>query len=306
MNRFNYCEPMKSSRIVTTAIALSFTFALLLPGSVAADPGKNLSIACGTPLTAGEVERIAYLSDVSTLHGEGLERLESAVERHHQITTILVSHHDWRGLFSIGLDAVEHEAVMPLQRDPGVFANRSWAHSVSYELLRRYLANIHAEFTGAPTDPAWSNYFSLTRQCDISPARVAMAGYNAHLTVDLAYTVATATTQPVDIPDFYKIVDSIATKGGSIVSDTKAEYGADLGPLWRFYFVGEGLDRLTGNSEPSQLLLRAADSGYNTITLTNGFALQNPYTKAGTEQEIDALWRTTDVALDALARLGGL
>ena len=62
---------------------------------------------------------------------------------------------------------------------------------------------------------------------------------------------------------------------------TKAEYDADLGPLWRFYFVGEGLDRLAGNSQPSELLLRAADSGYNTITLANGFALQNPQTRPG-------------------------
>lgn len=110
--------------------------------------------------------------------------------------------------------------------------------------------NVHAEFTGTPTDPAWTNYFTLTRQCDASPARVAMAGYNAHLTVDLAHAVAASGTTAEDVPDFYKIVDSIAVKGGSIVTLTKAEYDADLGPLWRFYFVGEGLDRLAGNSQP--------------------------------------------------------
>ncbi|MDI9915834.1 DUF5995 family protein [Rhodococcus sp. IEGM 1379] len=297
---------MKSSRFTPLAIALGISITLLSPGFATAEPGESLSVACGTPLAPGDVARIADLSDVTTLRGEGLERLETAVERHHQITTILVSHHDWRGLFSIGLDAVEHDAVMPLQRDPASFADAQWAHSVSYELLRRYLVNVHAEFTGTPTDPAWSNYFALTRQCGVSPARVAMAGYNAHLTVDLAHAVEASGTQPVDIPDYYKIVDSIAVKGGSIVTETKTEYNADLGPLWRFYFLGEGLDKLAGTSEPSQLLLRAADSGYNTITLANGFALQNPQTRAGTEQEIDSLWRTTDTALGVLSQVGGL
>ncbi len=70
--------------------------------------------------------RIAELSDVTTLNGAGLPRLETAVERHREITSILVSHHDWRGLFSVGLDAVEHEAVMPLQRDPAAFDNDEW------------------------------------------------------------------------------------------------------------------------------------------------------------------------------------
>lgn len=287
-------------------IALSASFASLLPGFAAADPGKTLSETCGTSLDPTELQRITDLSDETTLTGTDLGRLELAIERHHEITTILISHHDWRGLFSVGLDAVEHDAVMPLQRDSTAFTNRGWAHSVSYELLRRYLSNVHAEFTGAPTDPAWSNYFTLARRCDISPARVAMAGYNAHLTVDLAHAVAGSATSPGEIADYYRIVDSIATIGSSIVSVTKSEYDADLGPLWRFYFLGEGLDRLAGNSEPSQLLLRAADSGYNTITLANGFALQNPQTRSGAELTIDKLWRTTDAALDALTRLGGL
>lgn len=297
---------MKPMRLYPLTLALGITAAFLSPGSALAEPGESLSTACGSQLSNAEVGRIAELSDVTTLNGAGLPPLETAVERHREITSILVSHHDWRGLFSIGLDAVEHEAVMPLQRDPAAFDNDEWAHSVSYELLRRYLVNVHAEFTGTLTDPAWNNYFTLTRQCDASPARVAMAGYNAHLTVDLAHAVAASGTTAEDVPDFYKIVDSIAVKGGSIVTLTKAEYDADLGPLWRFYFVGEGLDRLAGNSQPSELLLRAADSGYNTITLANGFALQNPQTRPGAEQEIDALWRTTDSALDVLSRLGGL
>jgi len=257
-------------------------------------------------LSTSEIEQIASLSDASTLPGSGLARLEDAIDRHRRITDFLVAHRDWRGLFSVGLNAVEYEAVLPLQRDPAALSDRVWAPEISYDLLARYLRNLRAEFTGAPVDPPWANYFALTRQCSQSPARVAMAGYNAHLTVDLAYAVDSSGTRHENIPDFYRIVDSIAVKGDSIVTLTKDLYGGDLGPLWRFYFLGEGLDRVTGNDEPSRQLLRAADSGYNTITLANGFALQNPQTRPAAEQTIDALWRATDHALEVLSDLGGL
>jgi len=295
---------MRSLRLFAPLVAVGAAFALHSPAHAAAD--TSVATACGTPLSTTEIADIVELSDTSTLSGTGLPRLEAAIDRHRRITDILVAHRDWRGLFSVGLNAVEYDAVLPLQRDPVALSDREWAPTISYDLLARYLRNLRAEFTGAPVDPAWANYFALTRQCAESPARVAMAGYNAHLTVDLAHAVDSSGTRHDNIPDFYEIVDSIAVKGDSIVTLTKALYGGDLGPLWRFYFVGEGLDRLAGNDQPSRLLLRAADSGYNTITLANGFALQNPQTRPAAEREIDALWRATDHALDILSDVGGL
>ncbi|MFM1722306.1 DUF5995 family protein [Rhodococcus sp. PAM 2766] len=296
---------MRLRRLSAPLVAAGVSFALLSPGHAGAADAA-VATACGTPLSASEIEDVVALSDLSTSAGTALPHLEEAVDRHRRITEILVAHRDWRGLFSVGLNAVEYEAVLPLQRDPAALPDRTWSPAVSYDLLARYLRNIHAEFSGAPVDPAWSHYFDLTRQCYASPARVAMAGYNAHLTVDLAHAVDTSATRPENIPDFYRIVDSIALKGDSIVTITESLYGADLGPLWRFYFVGEGLDRLAGNDQPSQSLLRAADSGYNTVTLANGFALQNPQLRPSTEQEIDGLWRVTDSALQTLSALGGL
>ncbi|WP_430332999.1 DUF5995 family protein [Rhodococcus sp. ACT016] len=297
---------MRPGRLYASVVTLTASLTLLSPGLATADADPSVATACGTPLSTSEIEQIVDLSDTSSLTGSGLTQLEDAIDRHRRITNILVAHRDWRGLFSVGLNAVEYDAVLPLQRDPTALQDRAWAPKISYNLLARYLRNLRAEFTGTPVDPPWANYFALTRQCAASPARVAMAGYNAHLTVDLAYAVDSSGTRHENIPDFYQIVDSIAVKGDSIVTLTKALYGGDLGPLWRFYFLGEGLDRLAGNDAPSRLLLRAADSGYNTITLANGFALQNPQTRPAAEQEIDALWRATDGALQTLSDLGGL
>ncbi|MGW6377906.1 DUF5995 family protein [Rhodococcus sp. NPDC055112] len=292
------------SRLATlTSIALLASLTLTQPA--AADPAT--AAACGAPLSAAEAGTVAALSDTTTITATAsMDRLEEEVVRQQRISDILVSHGDRRGLFGIGLDAVVQRAVMPLQRDPAAFVTPEWAHAISIDLLRRYLDNVHAEFTGAPTEPAWQRYFALSRDCTLSPARVAMIGYNAHLTVDLARAVAATGTTERNVADYYKIVDSIATDGDAIVTRTKAVYGADLGPLWRFYFLGEGLDRIAGEGVASELLLRAADSGYNTLTLANGFALQNPQTAPAATAEMEALWATADGAIELLTRLGGL
>ncbi|MFI6777222.1 DUF5995 family protein [Nocardia sp. NPDC050412] len=261
---------------------------------------------CGTPLSADELDTIAQLSDTSTLTGDTLQRLESAVARHHEITEILVAHRDRRGLFPLGLDGVEQVAVMPLQRDPGAFQDREYAHAISLELLRRFLVNVHAAFTGAPVEQHWARYFELARRCEVSPAHVAMAGYNAHLTVDLPYSVATVASRPENAPDYFEIVDGIAASGQVIIDRTKEIYNGDLGPLWRFYFVGEGLDLLLGAGVATGPLLRAADLGYNVVIYGNGLALEDPGLHDATAAEIRLLSGSVETALDVLTLLRGL
>ncbi|WP_187684887.1 DUF5995 family protein [Nocardia wallacei] len=264
------------------------------------------AVACGSPLADSEVDTITALSDTSTLAGAPLRRLEDAVERHRRITEILVAHGDRRGVFPLGLDTAEQLSVMPMQRDPAAFAESDYAHAISLELLRRFLVNLHAEFGGGAVEPHWAPYFALARQCEISSARLAMVGYNAHLTVDLAYSVAAVGTRPENAGDFFKIVDGIASVGFAIVDVTKAVYGGDLGPLWRLYFVGEGLDLLAGQGVATRPLLRIVDVGYNVVVFGNGLALQDPNTRDVAAVEIRALYDTANVAFEVLAALRGL
>jgi hypothetical protein len=261
---------------------------------------------CGSPLSEREVDTIAALSDTSTLIGTPMRRLTDAIERHHRITEILVRHRDRRGLFLIGLDLTEQRAVLPLQRAPAAFASPDYAHAVSLELARRLLVSFHGEFTGGAVEPHWAQYFSLAANCGVSGARVAMAGYNAHLTVDLAYSVAAVGARPENAGDHFKIVDAIARVGSPIIDLTKAAYGVDIGPLWRFYFLGEGLDLLVGRGVATGPMLEAADDGYNVIVFGDGLALQNPAVHDATAAQIRTLYQSTETAFDVLARFGGL
>ncbi|BDT88588.1 DUF5995 family protein [Nocardia cyriacigeorgica] len=288
-----------------TALLVSAVAAVVL---VASPPAAfaRVDAACGAPLSEGAIADIVRLSDTTSLTGSTLQRLETAVEQHRQITDILVRHRDRRGLLALGLDTVEQTAVMPLQRNPAVFDDPEFAHRISLDLLLRFLRNVHAEFTGAATEPQWAHYFALTRDCGLSAARVAMAGYNAHLTVDLANAVAAVRATPANAPDYFRIVDAIALKGSLIVEATKTINGGDLGPLWRFYFLGEGLDAVFGAGVGSGALLRLADAGANVVIFGNGLAPQDPALEPATRAEIDALWRSADAAFVVLAANGGL
>ncbi len=261
---------------------------------------------CGTPLSDEEITTIGELSDISDLTGDTLRRLETAVRNNHRITEILVAHRDRRGLFGIGLDGVEQVAVMPLQEDPTAFQDREYAHRISLELLSRYLNNVHAEFTGGTVEWHWARYFAQAERCELSGARVAMTGYNAHLAVDLAYSIAAIGTRPENAPDYFKIVAAIAGAGDVIIDRTGEVYHADLGPLWRFYFVGEGLDLLVGRGVATKPLLVLADLGANVVIFGNGLALQDPALRDPTALEIHTLSDAADIAFEVLADIHAL
>lgn len=302
-------RPARSRYLVVVLAAVFLANTTALSGAVRAVASEPAT-ACGTPLSVAELAEIVELSDTSTDYdessGSSLDRLERAVERHRRITEILVAHRDRRGLLALGLDAVEQAAVMPLQRDPAAFDDPEWAHRISLDLLLRFLRTVHAEFTGAPTEPQWDHYFRLAHRCELSPARVAMAGYNAHLTVDLSNAVAATRATPANAPDHFRIVDAIASHGSLIVDLTRELYGGDLGPLWRFYFLGEGLDAVLGAGVATGPLLRLADLGANVVIFGNGLALQDPAAAPAVRAEMEVLWRSADAAFEVLAANGGL
>jgi hypothetical protein len=99
------------SALIAAVTALIPTISLG-PAIASAAPAAT---ACGTPLAPAETAAIAELSDTGTLTGSALRQLEEAVDRHRRITEILVAHRDPRGVFALGLDAVERAAVLPLR-----------------------------------------------------------------------------------------------------------------------------------------------------------------------------------------------
>ncbi|PXW28796.1 UNVERIFIED_CONTAM: hypothetical protein DES50_11180 [Williamsia faeni] len=295
-----YMSPVR----IAVVVLLAFTGLAGISGTPpsAAAP---LSTCGSSPLSPTDHDRIASLSDRrNDPSAAPLVQLRDHVADLWAITNVLTSHRDRRGLFALGLAAVERDAVMPLQNRPEVFSDPQWAPIISLRLLDRFLDALHAEFTGAPAPPQWRYYFDLAADCHVPGERVALAGYNSHITVDLAYATADAHTTLAQARDFFLIVDTIAAHAESIITSTDNAFGVDLGPTFRFYAFGEGLDRVVGAGRATGPMLRAADVGYNVITFNNGLALQDPTRSAATRTAITELWSTGNSALIAAEDTG--
>ncbi|MFE0766374.1 DUF5995 family protein [Streptomyces smyrnaeus] len=265
--------------LIGTALAMVVvpTAPVAAAGTSEADPPPSVSTACGTPLSASEVRSVVALSDTSTLTGDDpLDRFDQQVTRTRRITAILVRHQDRRGLFAVGLDAMERTVMQPLLRGT-TFHVPAFGHAFTPELLRRYLATVHDEFLGRPTPPHWKRYYDLAHRCDTPPARVAMAGYNAHLTVDIGHTLATVDTELRHAPDYATVTGALLKQNSLVVKATKEAYGVDLSGVWS----------LVATTGPVMY----------TIVFVNGLALQIPPVRPIVQAEIALVWRTTDAAL---------
>ncbi|ANY21555.1 DUF5995 family protein [Gordonia terrae] len=292
---------MRTLSATLLTAALLGTLLVAAPATSTAVPAET----CGTELRPADRERIVELGTYDQDSRDlPLVQLRRNVAKLYGIVDILTDRRDRRGLFALGLAAVERDAVMPLQNNPRVFQTPRWAPVISLELLNRFLDAVRGEFGGGPVAPQWRHYFDMADDCAVPGQRVAMAGYNSHITVDLAYATADARATPSNARDFFFIVDAIAAHGNSIVTETLREYGVDLGPIFRFYIVGEGLDRVVGAGRATGPMLRAADVGYNVLTFRNGLALQDVRAAPGARGDVNALWNTGETALTAFQRVG--
>lgn len=273
--------------------------------AAAAPPDRPAS--CGSPLSAQERSSIVSLSDNSTLRaGDPLQQLTELADRNRRVSETLVARGDRRGLFSLMDDTADRVIVLPqIRSGKGLRFPRRQAQFY-VENYKSWLQALHADLTGAPVASHWKRYFGLAKDCRQSGAYTAMVGYNAHLSVDIPHSIAAVGIQARDSADYFRLLDAIGIRSQLIVDRTKAAYNADVGPLWHFYVLGEGLDRLTGPGVGSNILLRNALAGVNAANLANGIGLQNPATRGVTGAAIIATWDAVDGVLALLAQSNGL
>ena len=289
----------------------------VLPPAAAITAGTVPTAACGDVLSPADLSRIAELSAPTAPDEYSLPFLEERARAAAEITEIFLSRNDRRAIFGIGLDLVESQAVLPLYRSSsaagpgasGTIGNLPWATHLSTDLLEGYLAAVHAHVTGGAVPEHWQHYFELASDCAVPGGYAAMAGYNAHLTVDLARAVASSGTTPAEYGQYLEIVGAIADQGDAIVAGTQAEFDADLAPLWRLYFLGDAADAVTAQATGStgiapgdghRLLLRAGDQGYSTVSFAHGLALADPATAEPAHASVRNTWLLADGALEAL------
>lgn len=224
----------------------------------------NLNGSTLSPAAAERIARITEPFSAPTLPGPhaSLSDLEAATQVSREVTRELQRAGDLRGVFGAGLDAIESEAVVPFERHA-----TPWAPAISTNLIYPYLHAIHADFTGGPVPPQWKRYFDAARSGHLSADRVAMLGYNAHLSVDLAEAVAAAGSTEQNYPEFLAIVGTIADHADQLLDATRQSFGVEIVPIWSAVAVNPGL-----RTARDQVVL-LGDQAYSSISFAHGLAI---------------------------------
>ena len=276
--------PVRRLLAGASTVAVAATVALVVSQSAAdASPATQ---ACGTALSSSELTQLVSLTDTATITGPNdLARYDVAVTRNQQATAILAAHKDFRGLFAVGLDISERNGLSPLQHTTGAFADPAFGHAFSLQLLRLWLSNLHRQLLGSSTDPQWTRYFDLAHQCSTSKTQIAMAGYNAHLQVDIPHALAAVHATKANQTDFNTVVGAVALQSPALIGVTDSTYGTHLGAVWQVVISN------------AQVI--------GSLAFANGLGLQVPALASATETEIQVLWRATDAALPVLVAIYG-
>ncbi|MFI5781884.1 DUF5995 family protein [Nocardia sp. NPDC051570] len=296
----------RNGRLMVATMACAAVLWPGFAGTAAADSPVRTQ-ACGTPLDTDDIATVTALSDVGTLTGaDALARLDEVADRNLRISEVLVAHGDRRGLFALMEDVATHGTVLPMLRSGAGLTDSGRDARFVLDYNENWLRAVHAEFTGAPVAWQWERYFDTAADCAQSGAYAAMVGYNAHMSVDIPHSLATAGIGAGNSADYFRLMDAIAVNNSVLVAKTKQVYNADVGPLWRFYFFGEGLDRIAGQGVGSGALLRSALASVSTANLANGIGLANPGTRDITNTAINAQWGAVDGVLATLTKMHGL
>lgn len=180
----------------------------------------------------------------------------------------------------------------------GGAADPATARALIVDFGRRYLSALHADLGGAEVAPQWRRHFEVAARGGPT-LRGATSAINAHLTVDLAESLAAVSADRRFARDFSAFGDALANATDDVIT-ALARHGVKADGLFRGWGVGRAIDAVAGAGTTSRL-------GFQTIraeAFTNSQALLHCTEHSGVVRAgMAAAARARELTLDVL--LGG-
>ena len=245
-------------------------------------PSRNVR-SSASPLSLVRLRELANPATVTTP--------ESLLVRLRQLEAALSG--DGRVVFPAVYVAITKAAVRWVAE--GGAADATTARALIVDFGRRYLAALSADLGGGDMAPHWRRHFDLAARGGPS-LRGATSAINAHLTVDLAESLAAVGADGRFGRDFSAFGDALAHATDDVIA-ALARHGVKADGLFRGWGVGRAIDAVAGAGTTSRL-------GFQTIraeAFTNAQALlhctQHPgVVRAG----MATAARARELTLDAL------
>lgn len=276
-------------RVAFPLVAAALFGAVVCAPVAAAAPGGQ-----GTPALAA-CAGIEPSSELATLTDPaGIETFADAQARIGALREVLTRSDDYRGTFVLAFDEILTSTEPTLTA--GIYDDPEWAEELAVEVVRLYLANLHAYVTGGTPAPHWAAAFALTEQCDRSPGRVLTGAIVAHLVIDFPEALVAIGSTPQHTRDFYTFGEALVAAAPVIADEFERVYGTDMEPFFTGWFVGD----LVGDTPTTTFMFQSA----RTVAWVNNFGLQNPATRDLTRAEMNLAVDAASVVLDGLEVIG--
>ena len=198
-------------------------------------------------LSVAETDELLQLSDTSNMTSE--LQVQYKLRR---ITEIFQYRNDSRGLFPLIYEQTTNQAILSLQNEPEKYENIQKAKEITIAFAKRYLFNLHDHLINKEPEYHWKQYYKLCFSNE-PKMRIASAGLNAHLTVDLARAVYDVNGDTTFKNDYLQFGEALVKASPFIISELKTQYNVESAYLFNGLFIGDILDPIFGEDFTTQL-----------------------------------------------------
>lgn len=216
------------------------------------------------PLPQDAFNEMLVLTDTSTL-----AEFADFNARMDRIQSIFADYADPRGAFATLYEATTRASADGFEE--GIYENDDYTHAMVIDFSKRYLYALHDHLLGLPSEFHWQVYFDHAASGK-SITRLLLDGINAHITIDLARSLAHTGAYPEFEDDFVLIGDNITPAVPEFLEVLQADYGVDAEALFNVFFVGDIFDAIFGEGA-------TVNFGFNLIRMEafeSGLILQVP------------------------------
>jgi hypothetical protein len=174
------------------------------------------------------------------------------------------------------------------------------ATAITLAFSKRYLFNLHDHLLGKISpEYHWKQYYVLCFSNN-PRLRMASAGLNAHLTVDLARAIADIGGKQAYKNDFLQFGEALVEATPDIIADLENFYAVESAGLFNGFFLEDIVDPIFGEGATTQFAFQFIRQE----AFLNAQLLQGPRPDDA-QQHLFVLWRDSEKLLDDLV-IGGL
>jgi len=262
----------------------------------------NNDEVAGNPLCSGEILSTKGVEAMLPLTAplKSNESIYTIYDRIDGIASLFEDCGDPWGMFPTAYRHITRRIIKAI--DGREIEDSQWGKDIVLDFASRYLYNLELALTNGRPSYAWTQYYYLADNGDVSRTRAVVVAMVAHLTLDLPYALVEIDSQEEHKDDYFVLGELMIEITPDFIQDLRDYYDTDAEAILNGFFMGKWIDGAFGKDTTITL-------SYQTIrtkSWNNRWLLQQWWGVPVAEGEIyTAFWAIDGVlaTLDATGKI---